>query len=1345
MTDLEDNDSENEYMDADSFLLENEDYTNPQEKVDLYNFNDLKRKAVDKATLVLAQLKHSNAPSDQIKAAEKTLKGINIAIRKIDEKDPNADSAMEALLLYVSDGEGPGPAPAPAAAPATAPATAPAAAPAAAPEAPAARPRAERSVRFNPEARERTPRERIALNNPLFISYPTTMNNMLERVYDPEAYPVAAKPREKSRKSRKEKNGNNENEDEPIDDKASDIRIQKMCDAIASDYCLARSYYDRQELEGALIFFMLCMRGLIDLSHFSNTLYRASENAFLLTQTKTTGGFCPRLPRDIKSAQREVSRYILPLQQELKKVKIERLAGGTPGVGGSSGTSGDGADSSVPCRDVKQTLTDDSLSFDDIVGQDEAKEQLRTGILYPLLYPRLFTEASKGILLYGPPGVGKTMIVRAFVNELQKQASEVSSKSGNVFLQMRIILYAPKGGDLKGKYVGETEKNITKYFTCASKKAGICQQALASSNAKSMIAETRVISVLFIDEVEALVPSRQLSETTIASNAVATFLQEMDGVTSNPNVIVIAATNYPWHIDAAVLRRFSSKIYVGMPDVKGTYIQLQQEIAKHIQRVLAAPKRQTTIDYDTTFDGVSKRRRAKSTDGTSNRPALEIGSDPQGTRSTEKYSTCVSGDGFPCGGAINDVCLKPWKQSTAMDDILRIYTFYNRKYFPNFTDKELWKLASILVSLRYSNSDIHSLCTRVFNIMGIRALLLPYKVQHIVDPRTLIGRPKLLNEPCGDETQPYDLYVCSTSGDIPAVGVTPKFKYISLFRNWKSFDDARTLWPNYGKGKFNDLLRVIENQSSFESIVFLTSITAKQLAEKSRLYPLCMISLTTLAEAKVQNVISEAMYRGGGTQNLPSQVRSIIDRFCKVSTTWIRNTIRVEDYSDRTFVTFNDLILLSKSHIDNPSKPVDVSLYTILEIQMLQEEKAALKTSGKIMIRFEISHQHKDSYTSRIWNGLTRGLSYLSYVRYLYNTPHTATQSFCIDDVFANMKELFFINHDLKIGVRIANSDFMAIDHKLQAKNRATPQNIDFKVALAELKRAIIRTICPIPKYFFTTMIGSPSYLVFDHLYVAINMFIEQREHLREQDQTDDMWSSGSEVLDDSLIDWLSWYKDLPTELVSIVSATMNNSNSVNQILLARKEMLVKDGLFYDITEDTEYYRTVKDQNLNWMDAEQTLEYPVYGSRQDPQHPEQMLLHQAYYLAMTPAIYTGSGDVRTNRFEYNKFLEYDIETISHTEFTLTRESHTTILSRSFLTLASNVKSVVPISGLSFSAGERSMTVCVNEGIRHRLITLDFVMSDFEQAMKSITPSANSQMLNHFETYRVTGEIPKDTD
>lgn len=203
------------------------------------------------------------------------------------------------------------------------------------------------------------------------------------------------------------------------------------------------------------------------------------------------------------------------------------------------------------CSVVRQALMSgpDCIKFDALIGMDKAKDELKNAFIKPLKYPNLYPAAAKGILLYGPPGTGKTYLIKAAINELQGDG-------------VNILFYAPSAAELKGKYVGETEQKIAAYFDCAAKNALHChteQSGLAPS------AKTRVISVIFIDEIDSLAPSRSSDETGITSNAVNMLLQKMDGIVSTPNVSVIAATNYPWKIDSAVRRRLDREIFVNVP------------------------------------------------------------------------------------------------------------------------------------------------------------------------------------------------------------------------------------------------------------------------------------------------------------------------------------------------------------------------------------------------------------------------------------------------------------------------------------------------------------------------------------------------------------------------------------------------------------------------------------------------------------------------------------------------------------------------------------------------------------------------------------------------------------
>ena len=205
------------------------------------------------------------------------------------------------------------------------------------------------------------------------------------------------------------------------------------------------------------------------------------------------------------------------------------------------------------------------LFFSDVAGLYEEKKTFESSLIYPLMYPNLYPKRSKGILLYGPPGTGKTYIVKAAVNELQQKGGK----------SVGVLFFAPSPGDLKGKYVGETEKRIEEIFTCASRAA--CNHELDCKNGK------KYISIIFMDEADAIAPDRDDDPTGLAANSVNTLLQMMDGINSKPNVAVIAATNYPWKLDNAILRRFDTQILVDIPNEGDILELLNLEVRQMIQ------------------------------------------------------------------------------------------------------------------------------------------------------------------------------------------------------------------------------------------------------------------------------------------------------------------------------------------------------------------------------------------------------------------------------------------------------------------------------------------------------------------------------------------------------------------------------------------------------------------------------------------------------------------------------------------------------------------------------------------------------------------------------------------
>ena len=208
----------------------------------------------------------------------------------------------------------------------------------------------------------------------------------------------------------------------------------------------------------------------------------------------------------------------------------------------------------VPKSEVEELVLEEvpDITYETIGGLGNQIEMIQDAVELPYLYPELFAEHElkppKGILLYGPPGCGKTLIAKAVANSLAKKvAAKTGAEGKSYFLNI-------KGPELLNKYVGETERHIRLVFQRAREKAS---------------AGTPVI--VFFDEMDSLFRTRGSGVSSDVENTIVPqLLSEIDGVELLENVLVIGASNREDMIDPAILRpgRLDVKIKIERPDAE---------------------------------------------------------------------------------------------------------------------------------------------------------------------------------------------------------------------------------------------------------------------------------------------------------------------------------------------------------------------------------------------------------------------------------------------------------------------------------------------------------------------------------------------------------------------------------------------------------------------------------------------------------------------------------------------------------------------------------------------------------------------------------------------------------
>ena len=274
------------------------------------------------------------------------------------------------------------------------------------------------------------------------------------------------------------------------------------------------------------------------------------------------------------------------------------------------------------------------VKWDDVIGLEDCKQAIRESIVFPFLRPDLFKLGwPRGLLLYGPPGCGKTMIAAATAAEIDGYFISVDAAS------------------IMSKWLGEGEKNVAKLF----------------ANARKMLSDNKPV-IVFVDEIDSLLGTRG-QEVGGEVRVRDQFLRETDGINDkgkNLHLYVIGATNKPWSLDPPFLRRFAKRILVPLPDTEARMAQF---------RLYTAPL--------TLADDVSLESLAKLSDGYSGSDIKDI---CQGVQLRVVRELFKSGNALDKETTTRPITVADFKEvmrtrrPSVSPDMLRAYTQWSEQF-----------------------------------------------------------------------------------------------------------------------------------------------------------------------------------------------------------------------------------------------------------------------------------------------------------------------------------------------------------------------------------------------------------------------------------------------------------------------------------------------------------------------------------------------------------------------------------------------------------------------------------------------------------------------------------------